>query len=969
MNSLQHDKKTSINSLLNPEASIYPPAHYPTVSTNSVPPHGHQVLNYTGAQYTNTPSTYGLRAANWGLEEASRRKEAEQVQAGHHRRSSHSSDIVPPGHMGTNSHDSRMVRPQIDRAPARLETVPQQSQQWQGSPEPMGGISYDAPHTGRAYPENRGALQDGFQTQNMSSYKPTDYSVSAWQTSERVSVRLAARELMPAPQPTGGHSQPLHQSHHGSHPPYPPTGGAQSQQEKPSSKRQLPENEADAAAPKAKRPAKSKPKSGSDGVPVPSKRGFNSKKRSEAAQIASQDASTVSAHALALPTFALERGQQRTADTRFYLTPAVKLFPELQFARCMSNRYKNQDFPRCVSCTRRWAGDTSLGIKLKLPALHFPEQWNVPIRKDHISRCKRVIANALLPTLKQEREHINATDLIRRTRESEVRVTCDTCMTSIFSSSWMCRLCGREACSDCFALVRELTEDRPGADPAEIAEMRRRREKYAHSNPFFLCCTRRNEHDAQHFSPMSRFWLQELQEAINEMEQLLLRENAPIPISSISSGLAPAGPAPTAASLKVDSDPTSGAPTAALVTEPVNEDRPWTEVYLANQKKASFLSAQLAPTGAAGPQYIPPNLTQATAMVPTLEPYRFTDQEVTGVDSASKFAKIWEHGEPLVVSNILNKFKLEWTPEYFIREFGDRECLITECEQDVNKRTTIKEFFSSFGNYASRTEVWKLKDWPPSADFKTAFPKLYEDFANAVPVPDYVRRDGVYNIGSHFPANVIAPDLGPKMYNAYAANQRPGGKGSTRLHMDMADAMNVMLFASNCPDGTPGCAVWDIYRACDSDKIRTFLRTTHTLPPNYDPIHGQQYYLDDDLRLRLFKEYGVKSYRIYQRPGEAIFIPAGCAHQVSNLADSIKIAIDYVSPENIDRCAQLTREFREQNKSKVWKEDVLQLKSMMWFAWQSCRRREMKLNGSRATPSSSSTSSNTLSDVTSQHSI
>lgn len=35
-----------------------------------------------------------------------------------------------------------------------------------------------------------------------------------------------------------------------------------------------------------------------------------------------------------------------------------KLVPELQFARCMSNRYKPDPFPRCLSCTRRWAGDT-----------------------------------------------------------------------------------------------------------------------------------------------------------------------------------------------------------------------------------------------------------------------------------------------------------------------------------------------------------------------------------------------------------------------------------------------------------------------------------------------------------------------------------------------------------------------------------------------------------------------------------
>lgn len=54
----------------------------------------------------------------------------------------------------------------------------------------------------------------------------------------------------------------------------------------------------------------------------------------------------------------------------------------------------------------------------------------------------------------------------------------------------------------------------------------------------------------------------------------------------------------------------------------------------------------------------------------------------------------------------------------------------------------------------------KLQDWPPSTDFKTAFPELYDDFSRATPVPNYVRRDGVLNIASHFPSNTVAPDLG-----------------------------------------------------------------------------------------------------------------------------------------------------------------------------------------------------------------
>lgn len=59
------------------------------------------------------------------------------------------------------------------------------------------------------------------------------------------------------------------------------------------------------------------------------------------------------------------------------------------------------------------------------------------------------------------------------------------------------------------------------------------------------------------------------------------------------------------------------------------------------------------------------------------------------------------------------------------------------------------------------------QDWPPSTDFKTAFPELYADFSQAIPMPNYVRRDGVLNIASHFPSNTVAPDLGKAVSRYY----------------------------------------------------------------------------------------------------------------------------------------------------------------------------------------------------------
>lgn len=89
---------------------------------------------------------------------------------------------------------------------------------------------------------------------------------------------------------------------------------------------------------------------------------------------------------------------------------AIPLQPELQFARCMSNRYRAEQFPRCVSCTRRWAGDTCRfqGIRFFLkdkkrdivgisfvegryqdaPKMLYPTRWNVPLKEAHIKRMK-----------------------------------------------------------------------------------------------------------------------------------------------------------------------------------------------------------------------------------------------------------------------------------------------------------------------------------------------------------------------------------------------------------------------------------------------------------------------------------------------------------------------------------------------------------------------------------------------------
>lgn len=53
------------------------------------------------------------------------------------------------------------------------------------------------------------------------------------------------------------------------------------------------------------------------------------------------------------------------------------------------------------------------------------------------------------------------------------------------------------------------------------------------------------------------------------------------------------------------------------------------------------------------------------------------------------------------------------------------------------------------------------------------------------------------------------------------------------------------------------------------------------LERNHDSIHDQSWYLDKELRDRLYQEYKVQAYTIVQCLGDAVFVPAGAPHQVS----------------------------------------------------------------------------------------
>lgn len=146
----------------------------------------------------------------------------------------------------------------------------------------------------------------------------------------------------------------------------------------------------------------------------------------------------------------------------------------------------------------------------------------------------------------------------------------------------------------------------------------------------------------------------------------------------------------------------------------------------------------------------------------------------------------------------------------------------------------------------------KLKDWPPGEDFAEMLPTRYADLMKVLPLSEYTHRTGRLNLASRLPECFVRPDLGPKMYNAYGSALHPN-KGTTNLHLDISDAVNVMVYVGIPKDGDTdehvkeafraideaGCdiltrrrvrdkgelpgALWHIYNARDADKIRDLL--------------------------------------------------------------------------------------------------------------------------------------------------
>ena len=186
------------------------------------------------------------------------------------------------------------------------------------------------------------------------------------------------------------------------------------------------------------------------------------------------------------------------------------------------------------------------------------------------------------------------------------------------------------------------------------------------------------------------------------------------------------------------------------------------------------------------------------------------------------------------------------------------------------------------------------------------------------------------------------------MYTAMA--NRADGEGTTRLHLDVTDAANIMVWAAS---GDAPAATWHIFPRTDAARLKEAIRSLNWCEPDEHPIYSQSVYLKPRMLEVLRQSYDVRPWVIEQSVGDLVVIPAGAAHQVSagyytyatgnelvpanhevaqvwNKHGAIKIASDFISVVNGDSTAEIAREWRA-DRLRTRKPDLLQLRNTLWL--------------------------------------
>ncbi|XP_043916553.1 probable JmjC domain-containing histone demethylation protein 2C isoform X2 [Protopterus annectens] len=300
------------------------------------------------------------------------------------------------------------------------------------------------------------------------------------------------------------------------------------------------------------------------------------------------------------------------------------------------------------------------------------------------------------------------------------------------------------------------------------------------------------------------------------------------------------------------------------------------------------------------------------------------------------FQESWrKHQLVLVSGSHRNMKKALWRPQTIMQEVRSQTMKIVNCRnQETATEVNSREFWERFLCTVEYSETPDCLE--PILKAETELEKLkplwMDDLYCTLPLPEYSRIDGKFNLVSYLPENTIQSQLLPKLWAAYSVKPKNYNIGTIPLTSDPSDSFSMLIHtegtSEDCSsvlkdimlmveeesiDGTmkkrledpkiqPG-ALWHIYSKSDTDKIqkmslKVLEERRRDVANGLNPTTGSNLYFDQSLRRSLHQEFGVKCHTVIQCVGDTVFLPAGSLYQVQCFASCISVSQGFLSPEH-----------------------------------------------------------------------
>ncbi|KAF9201950.1 hypothetical protein BGZ49_007862 [Haplosporangium sp. Z 27] len=322
---------------------------------------------------------------------------------------------------------------------------------------------------------------------------------------------------------------------------------------------------------------------------------------------------------------------------------------------------------------------------------------------------------------------------------------------------------------------------------------------------------------------------------------------------------------------------------------------------------------------------------------------------VSSADSITleEFRESWCRGEVIYLTGIGEHLKMDWSPKYLKAHHGKATVNTMDIQSQETENMTLEEYFNNYFLGKVTESARRMMEWPSDL-FQDILEGHFRDLLQALPLRDYTRLRGAFNLVRYFPIGQIGVDLSPKLYPSQGLGPNCNEYGSIPISCEMSDSIYICVYenpfkkesseASQLSSEGSSCAViWDVYRAEDRRLVQKYIeqeimakRKSRLIS---DPFTFHSFYLSPQEQEKLYQENGVRPYQVMQNLGDAIMIPAGCVRQARYVHDAILVGLDFVSPERLGVTLDWHKEWRLLNLRRRCRRlaDVLMAKDILFY--------------------------------------